>query len=126
MEENISYNELIDELQQHYTQNKLDVYIPSKVGMSKVTPISVKQHKEILNVDSNLLLAGFNFNVNINTAILNNIENSADLLLIDKPAILLALRKSMSDGLTKFDIEGKQHQVDLSTNLDSISDIRFN
>ena len=65
MEEDNSYLNLLGELQDHYSQNKFAIHVPSQKDMINFTPISVKQHKEILKTDDNILLTAFQFNINI-------------------------------------------------------------
>ena len=51
MKQDNPYADLMGELQTHYEQNKIDVFIPSLGTFSPFTPISVKQHKNILKTN---------------------------------------------------------------------------
>jgi len=118
------YSDIMGELNAHYKENKVDVFVPSLGHTCQFTPISVRQHKDILKTDDNLLQAGLQFNININKIIIDN-SPTDNLLIIDRPAILLALKAShLSDDLSLI-ISGEEHKADIKAHVDSFTDIEF-
>ena len=51
MENENSYDDLLGELKEHYSQNKTKIFIPTTNNYADFTPISVKQHKDILKTN---------------------------------------------------------------------------
>ena len=128
MEQDNSYNDLLGQLKQHYDQNKAKIFVPSQEQYVNFTPISVKQHKDILRVSDNLILSGLQFNINTNLAILANIDAPKDnILLIDRASIILGLKQSMAgDNNTKITIDDVTHLVDLKAHTNGFEEIKFN
>lgn len=122
--EDSGYSDLLGQLQQHYTQNKTSVYVPTFGASVNVTPISVKQHKDILTVEDNLLLTSFQFGININNIILENVTDASKLSVLDRASILLSLKADADDGLTTVDIDNVKHKTDLSEHVKSFSKIK--
>ena len=126
MEDDNSYLNLLGELQDHYNQNKFAVYVPSLATPIDFTPISVKQHKEILKTDDNILLTAFQFNININDMIVENINsNQQDILLVDKASILLGLKVAQSEGNVKLTIDNNKHEINLKSHVQSFKNIKI-
>lgn len=126
MENENSYDDLLGELKEHYSQNKTKIFIPTTNNYADFTPISVKQHKDILKTNDNMMLSSLQFNINTNEAILNNISaNTNDLMLIDRPSIILSLKQSMTDGNAKISIDDQLHEIDLQSHIDTFPSIKF-
>jgi hypothetical protein len=118
------YSDIMGELSAHYKENKVDVFVPSLGKTCKFTPISVKQHKDILKTDNDLLRAGLQFNINVNKVILDN-SPTDDLLITDRPAVLLALKASHLNNNLSLIIDGERHEVDIKTHTEQFQDIKF-
>jgi hypothetical protein len=126
MENDNSYLNLLGELQAHYSENKFPVYVPTQANEANFTPISVKQHKTILKTDNNILLTAFQFNININDMILENINaDGNNILLVDKASILLCLKAAQSDTTIKLTIDNDQHEIDLKSHVSSFKNIKI-
>jgi hypothetical protein len=124
MENDTTYLNLLGELQSHYSQNKFEVYIPSKNKTVEFTPISVKQHKDILKTFDNVLLTTFQFNININDMILANIVNCNDLLISDKASVVLSIKANQTSGDNiKIQIDNESHEVDINKQVETFKHV---
>ena len=124
MSDNNTYSDIMAQLEDHYEKNKVEVFIPSLNKAIPFSPISVKQHKSILKTEEDLLSSGLQFNININKIILDNCEFD-ELLLTDRPAILLALKNSQLDGNLLVNQEGTNHEINLQDHIQTFGNNLF-
>lgn len=77
--------------------NKIKVYIPSIRKNKECQPLNLKQQKNILDDISNDAASILTFFNNSYKTIEQCIDNSAELLVIDRPNILLHLRQNINN-----------------------------
>lgn len=86
-----TYNNVLEELKRINKETTFDAYVPSGNKSHQFRPLSIKDQKQIIKTAIDPTATNIQYSINMNNVIMNSTEYT-NLLTIDKPAILVALR----------------------------------
>jgi hypothetical protein len=78
-------------------KNYIDIYVPSNHGKKSFRPLTLKQQKQILDNIQASAIAIIDFFNNASNIIKENTEDNQNILVTDRPNILLSLRQNISN-----------------------------
>lgn len=87
-------NNILDKLKKAASDNFVDSFILSTNSTAKFHPLNIRQQKELIKTAMDGILSPISFSIVINNVIKNNAATIQNFLLVDRPLILLNLRKN--------------------------------
>lgn len=92
-----TYNNVLAELKRINQETTFDAYVPSGEKSIPFRPLSIKNQKQIIKTAIDPTATNIQYSINMNDIILQSTEHK-NILTVDKPAIMIALRcKSLSN-----------------------------
>ena len=108
-----SYNNILKELDKVSKTREAQIYVPSLQQSNTAKPINIKKQKEIIKSSIDPSATSITFNLCINK-ILKDCVDADNILVSDKPALILALRTENIGHTYKNDIDGVAVDVNLN------------
>lgn len=86
-----TYNTVLAELKRINLETTFDAYIPSGEKTIQLRPLSIKNQKQIIKTAIDPTATNIQYSINMNDLLLQSTDIS-NILTVDKPALLIALR----------------------------------
>jgi len=104
---------VLAELKKVDETNVTSVFVPSKAEYVNYKPLTMQHQKTIIKTALDPSATNIDFNISINK-ILKSISTGDDILVSDKPAVLIALRAANVD--TKINVEHEDETISVNLN----------
>lgn len=112
----MSNNFVLDKLKQIAATNKVTSFARSLNQEVSLTPLTIKQQKDIIKTALDIVLSPITFSIVTSDILKDNLQPKANLTILDKPLLLLSLRANSLGTSVTLDDEGKT-TIDFSENL---------
>ena len=112
-----SYNNILKELDKVNETCESQIFIPSLQQDTTVKPINIKKQKDIIKSSIDPSATSITFNLCINR-IIRECTGNKDILVSDKPAVIIAMRRENIGTTYKGDIDGVTVDVNLPDIID--------
>jgi hypothetical protein len=120
-----SYNNILKELDKVNETCESQIFVPSLQQDTTVKPINIKKQKDIIKSSIDPTATSITFNLCINK-IIKECTGSSDILVSDKPAIIIAMRNENIGTTYKGSIEEVAVDVNLPDIIDKYRSVEFN
>jgi hypothetical protein len=118
-----SYKNVLEELQRINDSAGSTVFVPSRQDFIPAKPLNIKKQKDIIKSAVDLSSTSIQFNISINK-ILGDLLPDTELLVTDKPSVLISLRSANIGNKLLIDSEETEEiSIDLSTVVDTYKNI---
>ena len=118
-----SYKNVLEELQRINDSAVSTVFVPSRQDFIPAKPLNIKKQKDIIKSAVDLSSTSIQFNISINK-ILGDLLPDTELLVTDKPSVLISLRSANIGNKLLIDSEETEEiSIDLSTVVDTYKNI---
>lgn len=99
-----------------------DVYLPSSGKNVKIKPITIKQQKDVIKSALDEMLAGLHLNIETNCIIRDNTTSETPIYVIDKPILMLNLKKLSTNSTSVKVVQGDvTHDISIDELLTPIT-----
>jgi hypothetical protein len=114
---------VLEELKRVDEDNLISVFVPSKPGYINYKPLTMSHQKAIIKTALDPSATNIDYNISINN-MLRTITDEGEILVSDKPAVLLALRAVNVDKTITIDKDDTPVKVNLNSLISKYDQIQ--